>query len=1061
MRSYRIRFTSIVSIIGLLLASVLSMHAQGITTAAMSGLVTEADGKPVAGAAVTILHEPSGTRAVATTRANGQYNATGLRVGGPYTVSIKAQGLVAEPQKDVFLTLTQDETVNFTVSSEVVVLDAFHVTEDRNALFDGSRMGTGTSYSASEITAIPSIRHDVQDIANLDPRISLTINTSTGEFAVSAQGQNSRYNSFLIDGMQSNDPFGLNANGFSSTRSPIPLDSLAGINIELNPYDVTRTGFTGALINAVTKSGTNEFHGAFYGYYMDQNLRGKNPGTGPTDPYKGKRETYRDHTVGFNVGGPLVKDKLFFFIAFEDYQKTAAPTNAQQIFQPNDADIAAITAAAKEWGYDAGTSVGALTQSAQKTYLAKIDWNISDDQRATFTYRRVDGSFANPADYNGSTYTSFSNHWYQANRVSDNFSLQLNSTWTSDFRTDAGFAYIKYNGTATPNGAPFPEVYVNGIAGTNLVTGQAVTGQVDLGRNYSYQYNSLNTRNRNGHLYGEYSLGAHTLKIGGDLDSTHSIDEFVQYYYGRYAFASVADFAAGKANYLRYNQAAPGFSLDDSTADYSLTNLGALVQDTWKPNSKLTIIGGVRFDYPYLNKKPIYLPTFKDTWGFTNNTTGSGNYTVSPRVGFNVDLPFERHTQVRGGIGLFQGTNPAVWIANAFTTNGSLNSVTKGSSTTSTVSPTPDKTYTFNADPLYVQTLPPPSVPTPDINLIDPSFRTPIYWKSNLAFDHTLPWLGIVATAEASFMKVEKSILLQSLNLNKTGTGPDGRDLYSGKVHSNYGSVLELGNTSKGGGEAYTLSLVRPMKKSWSASIAYTHSHTTEVQAMTSSVAFSSFNYRASVNPNDNIARNSYYATPDKFVISAAKQFNFFGIKGAETTLSAVFRAQTGHTYSWVFASDVNGDGTNGNDAFYVPTGPDDAKVTWADATQKANFFDFVDHSQLKNYKGQIVSPYSAYNPWQKTIDLHFEQSIPIHGPVKLSVYLDCLNFANLFNKDWGIVDGLDFGTGYNGYNRKVASATVANGQYAYTFTSSTLSSQPTFIDLSRWQFQIGAKLQF
>jgi len=1063
MRSYRICLLSIITAIGLLLTSTLSMHAQGVTTASISGTVSDKDGKPIENATVTIIHDPSGTRSTTSTRTNGQFNASGLRVGGPYTVTAASKNLQGEPQTEVYLSLDHEQTVNLTLTNEVVVLDAFKVTEARGGVFDSGRMGTSTAYSSAEIATIPSIRRDVQDIANLDPRVSLTINTSTGEFAVSAQGQNSRYNSFLIDGMQSNDPFGLNANGMSSTRSPIPMDSIAAVSIDLNPYDVTRTGFTGALINAVTKSGTNTFHGEAYGYYMNQDLRGENPGTGPTDPNKGKRDTYRDHTAGFNFSGPLIKDKLFFFVAYEDYEKTAAPTSAQQVFQPDQSMLDAITAAAKNWNYDPGVSVGAQTKSAQKTYLVKIDWNINDTNRAFFTYRRVDGNFANPADYNGSTYTSFSNHWYQTNRVTDNYSVQLNSSWTPDFRTDAGASYIKYNGTATPNGQPFPEVYVNGITGTNLVTGLPVTGQVDLGTNYSYQYNSLFTKNMNGHLYGEYSMGDHTVKFGGDSDKTEYLDKFVQYYYGRYAFANVADFASGKANYLQYKQAAPGFTIDSSDANYSLTNFGLLAQDTWKPLSALTIVGGLRFDYPYLPGKPLYLQNFKDTWGFANNTTGSGNYRVAPRVGFNLDLPTHRKTQVRGGIGLFQGTNPAVWIANAYDTNGSTNTVTlptKSPSASSTTSPA-TAVAVFNPNPLYVQTLPAPTSPTPDINITDPNFKTPAYWKSNLAVDHELPWFGLVATAEADFMKVEKSILIESLNLNKTGTLPDGRDSYSGKVHSNYGSVLELANTNKGGGESYTVGLRRPMKNHWSASAYYTHSHTTEVQPLTSSVASSSFNYRASVNPTDNIARNSYYATPDKFVVTAVKEFNFFKRSGAETTLAAVFRAQTGHAYSWVFASDVNGDGTNGNDAFYVPAGPDDPKVTWADASQKAAFFDFVDHSQLKKYKGQIVAPYSAYNPWQKTVDLHFEQSIPVHGPVKMSLFLDCLNFANLLDKSWGVVDGLDFGTGYNGYNRKVASATVANGQYAYTFTSSTLSSQPTFVDLSRWQLQIGAKIQF
>jgi Carboxypeptidase regulatory-like domain len=1036
---------------------------QGITTAALSGFVTDGQGKPVAGATVTAMNTQTGTRTVATTRSTGQYNFPSLQIGGPYTVSTTLAGQQPITRNDVFLSPGQEEAVDLKTSSDVTTMAAMTVNESNDTTFGAEKMGTATNYNAEAIANLPTVRRDIQDIANTDPRISLTINTSTGEFSVSAQGQNSRYNSFLIDGVQSNDTFGLNANGFSSTRSPIPLDALAAVSIELNPFDVTRSGFTGALINAVTKSGTNEFHGSVYTYYMGKSIRGEYPGTGPTDPYKGQKDAYQDHTTGLTFGGPILKDKLFFFLAFEDYRKTAAPTTAQQIFRPDDAAVAAVAAAAKVWGYDIGSVNGALTKAAQKSYLAKLDWNINDSQRATLTYLRVAGNFANPADYAGSTFTSSSTHWYQSNRITDKFNLQLNSTWTPDFSTEASAAFVKYNGTALPNGTPFPEIYVNGVSGTNLVTGAAVAnGQIDLGTNFSYQYNSLYTKEYNGHLYGVYSFGNNTIKFGGDSDKTDVLDKFVQYYYGRYAFASAADFAAGNASYLQYQQSAPGFNIDASNGYYSFADFGALIQDTWKPNSQFTLVGGLRFDYPYIPGRPLYLASFQNTWGFRNDTTGSGNYRFAPRLGFKYSLATKRLTQIRGGIGLFQGTSPAVWVANAFDTNGSLNTVVKGNSTTN-VSPAPGAIAVFNPTPTYVQTLPTPAAPTPNINVTDPNFSTPASWKANIAIDHTLPWFGLIATAEADFTRVEKAIYLQSLNLVKVGTLPDGRDQYSGKVHSAFAAVIRLTDTNKGGGEAYTVGLNRPMKDHWAFSAGYTHIHATEVQPLTSSVATSSYNNRATINPNEDVARRSIYSTPDKYVASATREFDFFKTAHAKTRISGIFRAQTGHAYSWTFASDVNGDGTNGNDAFYVPTGPSDPKVTWADPAQQAAFFDFVSHSQLKNYMGRIVPPESAYNPFQKTLDVHFEQEIPLYKQTRLSLYVDCLNFANLFNKSWGVVNGLDFGTGSSAYNRRVAGGTynAATGTYAYTFSSSTLSSQPTFTELSRWQLQLGAKLAF
>ncbi len=1037
--------------------------SQGFTTSALSGVVTDKQGKPIAGATVTVVHEESGTRATALTRANGQYDLSGLRVGGPYTITASAPGQPTETQKDVYLALDQAGNVNFALGADVVKLEAFNVSESSDTTFDIGKMGSSQSFNSSEIAALPTVRRDVQDLANLDTRIGLTENTSTGEFSVSAQGQNSRYNSFLIDGMQSNDPFGLNANGFSSLRSPIPLGALAALNIELSPYDATRTGFTGALINAVTKSGTNEFHGSAYTYYTGNSLRAKNPVTGLHDPLQ-------EHTYGGTLGGPIIKDKLFFFVAYESYRKTAAAPG--QNFLPDPTALATVAAAAKSYGYDIGTTNAGLSVSEQKTFLAKIDWNINQDNRLTLTYRRTDSNTPTFADYNGSTYTSASNHWYQSVRITDNYSLQINSQWTPDLRTDAGGAYIRYNGTAKPNGAPFPEIYINGVTGTNLATGAAVAnGQLDLGTNYSYQLNALNTNDANGHLYGEYSWCDHTFKVGADADKTSYLDKFVQYYYGRYAFASPAAFAAGNANYLRYQQPSPGFTIPESFADYSLTDLGLLMQDTWKPLTGLTLVGGLRYDVPYIPGKPPYLPSFAAAFGIPNNTTGSGNYTLAPRFGFSYRLPAEsplkglfggRKTQIRGGIGLFVGTNPAVWVANAFDTAGALNAVQLGSATNSTTAAT---VATFNPNPNYVQTLPPPGAPTPNIDVIDPSYRTPVSWKSNLAIDHSLPWFGLIATAEANYIAVDKAIYLQSLNIAPVGTLPDGRIRYSGALHSNFATsgVIDMLNTNKGGSQTYSVSLARPMKDHWAFSLGYSHNHATEVQPLTSSVATSSYNYRATFNPNENVARTSAYEIPNKVVGTITRQFNFFSGADTATRISGVFRAQTGHAYSWVFSGDVNGDGVSGNDSFYVPTGPDDPKVAWADATQKANFFNFVNGTDLKKYMGSVVPANSSFNSMQKTLDLHIEQEIPLTHRARLTAFFDCLNFGNLINKNWGVATGLDFGTGYSGYNRSVASATynAATNQYNYTFTSSTLASQINFTDLSRWQVQLGAQLQF
>jgi hypothetical protein len=1048
-----------------------SVFGQGVTTSAINGFVTDKTGAPVSGATITVLHDPSGTVSSTVSHANGAYSISGLRVGGPYTVSVSGRGFEPSKQSEIYLGLDHPQEIDLSVSNEVVVMEAFKVKTSKDITFDANKMGTSTTFNREQIALIPTVRRDVQDVVNLDTRASLTINTSSGEFSVSAQGQNSRFNSFLVDGQQANDPFGLNANGFASLRSPVPLEAIAALSIDLSPYDVTRTGFTGALINAVTKSGTNEVHGSIYAYYTGTNLRAKNPGQGPADPARGTLTPLQEHTYGFTYGGPLVKDKLFFFFAYDDFKKSGLPYSPV-VFLPNAADVATIIAAAKNYGLTPGT-LPSLIQSKQKTYLAKLDWNINSSQRATLTYRRTDSSAPNFS--NGSTFIQLTSNAYQANRINDNLSLLLNSTWTPDLRTETGLAAVKYNGTNTPYTTLSPEIYVNGVVGTNLTSGATVAnGQVDLGTNASYQHNQLHTKDYNGHIYANYSISDHDLKFGADFDKAIYTDVFAQYYTGRYAFASPAAFVAGTPEYIRYQQPIVGTTISQSDYYYSFIDTGLLLQDTWKPSASLTIVGGLRYDYPSYPTTPILLPAFQTAFGIPNNSTGSGNATVAPRLGFNYKLPTKLKIQLRGGVGLFQGTNPAVWIGNSYGTTGLLNSVIVGSSTSSNSNPPLGAPYSpFNPSAGYVQSLPPPAVPTPNIALTDPNFRTPTSWKGNIAFDTTLPWWGLVTTVEANYITPKDALYYVDLNLSPISTNPDGRIRYNGTtgLHTNFSnSVLELTNTDKGGSQAYTFQIAKPMKDDWAWSIGYTHTHATEVQPLTSSVASSNYTNRATVNPNDNVARNSAYVTPDKYVASISRAMHFFTADGTTTRISAVFRAQTGHAFSYVFFGDANNDGTSGNDAFYVPAGPNDPKVVWstsaADPTgsiQAANFWQYVNGTVLKKYEGQIVPPNSAFNSWQKTIDLHLEQEIPIdfHN-TRLTLFVDCLNFANIFKKNWGAVTGQDFGNGFSGYNRPIASATVNGaGQYVYTFSSSTLGTAQVFTDLSRWQLQVGAKLSF
>lgn len=1056
------------------LTLVTTVFGQGITTSAINGIVTDQNGSPVVGAPVTIVHEPSGTRATTATRSTGQYTMSGLRVGGPYTVTIGATGSFQEASRSgVYLDLDQSGEVNFRFGAEVVQMEAFKISAERDTTFGSDKMSNNLTFDSDDISSTPMIRRDVQEVASLDSRLGLVPNTSTGEFQLSAPGQNFRYNSFLVDGIQTNDSFGLNGNGFSSLRSPVPMDAIQAMSIDLSPYDVRRSGFTGALINAVIKSGTNELHGSLYGYYTNQNMRAENPLTK-------QKDTFDDRTFGATFSGPIFKDKLFFFLAFENFRREAAsPTST---FNPDAATLQQVIDKLKNtYSYDAG-SLHKDQVSEQKAYLAKLDWNINNDHRLSFTYRRTDGSAPIFADNTSSSSISattlttnynvaLSNHWYQQPRITDSYTAQLNSNWTPDLRTEATLSYAKYNGSPINNGSPFPELRFQSFPGVDLNTGASVTGFVFGGTERSRQLNFIDTKTLNASLFMEYSLDKHTITVGSDFQRDQITNRFVQYILGRYSFTSPAAFlAASPVGNLQQGFLYPDYSQEQTSALFSMANYGFYAMDTWRPTSRLTVTAGVRMDVPMTRDSPLANvsrgnpasplavgnTSFFSAAGFewqgrsisTNTYTNSGNYTLAPRAGFKYSFDDTETTQLRGGAGVFQGRNPTVWLSNSYSNTGAASNTTTNN-------------VPFNPV-VALQT----RVIAQGVNVTDPNFVQPVYAKANLAVDRKLPWMGLTFSLAADRSWAMEAPYVVNLNLGAPAAGlsstlPDGRIRYGAvrlASRAPYGDVLFLTDSAAGGSEAYTASIYRKMKDHWSASVSYTRSHSTDVSPMTSSVAFSNWSGRTYTNPNENVASISNYNTPDKIVASVAREFNFFNNKDAASLVSLVYRGQTGHNYSWVYFNDVNGDGLSGADLFYMPSQADitSGKVAFATADQQTAFFAYAHGVGLDKYAGQVVGRNRFNSPWQSTVDLHLSQNIPLSKKFALDLFFDVLNLANLFDKKMGIVDGIDFP-----YTRGIVNATVNSAGTQYTYTFGNVPPTQIYTETSRWQIQLGARVRF
>jgi hypothetical protein len=1076
------------AVFALCFATVSTLFGQGLTTSAMSGYVVDKQGKAVAGATVSVVHEPSGTRATAVSRPNGQFNLSGLRVGGPYTVTTAAQGLQTDTRKGVFLELGQGLELNIPLGSDVVQMDAFKITGERDSTFDAARMSAGSNFNDSDIQSIASIRNDVQDIARLDSRLTLNSLDQGGQ--LSAQGQNFRFNSFLIDGVEANDPFGLNSNGVSSLRGPIPLEALAALSIELNPYDVRRSNFTGALINAVTKSGSNTFSGSATYETSNESYRGKNPRTGAEEVFSERRYVY-------SLSGPILKDRLFFAFSYEDTERESVSPSAGFVF--NAASLALVNqviARAKALGYDAGSLEPAGGNVAfQKTYLGKIDWNISDSHRLAVTYRQNEGSSPIFAGVTSTTGTSLSKHWYDQPRNTESYTAQLNSQWTPDFRTEASYNYSTYEASPQNRGAPFPAIGIGGLTGTRTDTGATVTGFLNFGTEFSRQLNFLNTKEKLYKVSGEYSIGDHTFTVGAELNEISYDNRFLQAYYGSYTFNNSTAFGTtpartGVENFLNgtptsYTNAQPfaGSTIDQVFAKWTYKGYAGLIQDTWRPNKSLTVVGGLRLDYPTASNPPPYNAGFSNAFGVRNDATNDGNYTISPRAGFNYRIPTDRKTEVRGGIGLFAGRTPSVWLGNAYQNAGTAYTITAN------VNGNNQPTLQFQPD-VTKQPIPAGTPPIPNINLTDPDFKNPTLWKGNIALDHQLPFGGLVGSLEFTATKVHQGLFIEFLNFQTPATGattlPDGRIRYAGNVTpgfntsatpnntttfpqtntngrrriAGYGDVYRITNSDKGHSEDVTLSVHRPWKNKWSAGVAWTRGRATEVSPMTSSTAGSLFTTRAIVNPNEDVDSTSNTQTADKIVMTFRKQFDF--VKNWPTTLGLTYEGRTGRTYSWVFEGDANGDGFTGNDLFYMPSGPTDPKVRWINTAERDAFFAFAANNGLSKYAGKILPRNSERSPWTQTVDLTLRQAIPFGWRnSKAELYLQVINFANLINDEWGIVEEVPFT-----YRRTIAGAIFdpVTNQYGYVFNGQTLDGLPQVADdtsTSRWQAKLGITIKF
>jgi hypothetical protein len=791
------------------------------TTAGVSGRVTAADGKPVAGATVSITHVESGSTTTTTTDAEGRYTSRGLRPGGPYTIVI-SKGGQTDKQEGVQLSLAETLRLDSTLgaAAQSIVITGRAVSDK----FNRANMGSGTNIGSRELAAQGSINRNLQDYARNDPRLSQT-DKERGE--ISAAGQNSRYNSITIDGVTISDTFGLESNNLPTAKQPISIDAIQSVQVNISNYDVTQKGYTGANINAVTKSGTNDFSGNAYYVFRNQDWVGLR--------FNKTTETYfspapfKETTVGFTFGGPIIKDTLFFFASYEELKSNRAQPEFGPIGSslPNvaitqSAIDATASIAKSRYGFDTGVvfDSGLLTV---KDALIKLDWNINDNHRVNLRYTKTDQSDTNNGAFGAYSPTGLqlTSQWWLQKKTIETAVVQWFADWTTNFSTEVKLSNRDYNSVPQNNSfLPAMALQFSGPAPAGTNSGNRF---LNFGTEQSRHFNVLETQTIDAYAGATWTLGDHEVKFGVDVNDNTVYNAFFQNTYGNYTFgctsstalitynlgtvncgtdsaarieqAVLENFSRGRPNSFQVQVPKAGKTLDDGIAKWTLRDTGVFVQNTWKVSKALTLTGGVRLDLLSTADKPqanaaAAAPTVvgnitgttvtRNTGGFgrDNSVTVDGEQLVQPRLGFNWNLgdANSRRMQVRGGVGLFQGAAANVWLSNPYSNTGLATEVIgcgiAGFAACNFA------TQTFNPDPKAQPTFT-GQVPASNVDFIEAGLSQPSVWKANLAFETELPWAGLVASAEWMHTKTNTGIFYRHLNLgNAARLGPDGRELY-------------------------------------------------------------------------------------------------------------------------------------------------------------------------------------------------------------------------------------------------------------------------------------------
>ncbi len=1035
------------------------LKAQGVTTSAMSGLVKSDNGEVLPSATVLVVYEPTGAKYGATTRTNGQYNISNMRVGGPYSITVSFVGYKSQQIQNIFLSLGQEFRQDFSMVAEAIKGEEVLVTADANEIISSDREGAATNVSPQMVQDLPTLKRSVRDLTRIDPR-------SDGNYSFG--GKNWLYNNISLDGSYFNNPYGLDdpAPGGQANAEPFSYDAVEQVQISIAPFDVREGGFTGAGINTVTKSGTNKIIGSVYSYLRNENMLGNNV-TG-NKVVANPELSYNQS--GFSISGPIIQNEIFFFLNAEVDRREDPGSNFVANRGSTGFGISRVQASTMDsirtrlktvYGYDTGPYENYTFNTQSEKLLLKLDWLLNDDHKVMFRYNRLDARrdlgphpFVLSANGTGrgpnESSLPFRNSGYRINNKLNSYALEVNSRF-GGFSNRFFASYNRFRDSRDPFSTPFPtlEIVKDGITYTTIGHEPFSVHNI-LDQDVLQFTNNLS-----------YYLDNHVITVGATYEKFSFYNSFNIFKYGFDIFGPMTtdqffritnpmdtlfrNFNAEVANALKV----PWKGENTDVGQFAI-----YAQDEYLMSSQFNVTFGIRVDFPIYLTKPVANPFSTGL----NLLDENGNKEVidqskfpdatpmfSPRIGFNWDVDGQKATQLRGGTGIFTGRVPFVWIGNVVSNPGANPNL-----------------------PAHLRSY--------DLNAMASDFKWPQVWTTNIAIDKKLP-SEIIGTVEFLYSKDINAVYVRNADLVKPVRYlPDGRPYYGGaganELNADFGSgVYTIDNTSDGYNYSLTGQLRKMFENGLYTSVSYSY---LEAKSNMKSTEIASVLWQGNpVQGNPNKPELSYSEFGIRNRIAGLVSYKYDWTENNATTFGVFFEVAEGNRftgaggnrYSFTYAGDVNGDGQAGNDLIYIPRNQSDIKFDPAggsSASQWAALNAFIEQDDyLKNHRGQIAERFGAINPWYQNIDLKIMHEVGIMTGEQrhaFQISLDILNLTNLFNSNWGV--------------RQVASAAATS---PLQFTSFDINGVPQFIfnnslkstyvdDLglaSRWQMQLGVRYIF